>query len=514
MPTVNFIDTAKAFFMNNTMFSVGEYFLVTGIIVWLIALVFSALFTRAAISLCWRYRALDEPDGQLKRHENSTPVLGGIPLFFASVLAVAVMACFTDLHRLRGAGGDILWGSLLVASLITLALGIRDDIRGMAPKTKLLFQMIAAMILVGSGLLIHQCDFLGVFQISLKVFAVPATLFWIVGSCNAFNFIDGQDGLACGLGIICSAVIALLGFINGAFEAAILAMALTGSLSAILLFNIQPAKIFLGDSGSQLLGLLLGALSIKAFTVNGVFMLPAAGILLSIPILDALLAILRRYGRLESPAFGDHNHIHHCLQDRGFTPRQSSCILWIAGAVAAFMSFLFFCWKGTAAAVYSLVFVAVELYFGIRLGCLGDGIPLARLFRRNAWKKVAASAVAERTKASLDALWNQMKPLFEQMRLARVVLTLENVSDDGRTDFETYMWARSDEKQAAALMANRWTKRFSLDDNPHQIATLRLESEDQTLRDEQRIDWLLKEIQSNMRSRKKDKSAPEIPLAR
>jgi len=94
---VNFIDTAKAFFMNNTMFSVGEYFLVTGIIVWLIALVFSALFTRAAISLCWRYRALDEPDGQLKRHENSTPVLGGIPLFFASVLAVAVIACFTDL---------------------------------------------------------------------------------------------------------------------------------------------------------------------------------------------------------------------------------------------------------------------------------------------------------------------------------------------------------------------------------------------------------------------------------
>jgi hypothetical protein len=367
-------------------------------------------------------------------------------------------------------------------------------LRRVRPRTKFLFQTIAAMVLVGSGLIVERCRFFDVFDIPLGVIGVPFTVFWIVGSCNAFNFIDGMDGLASGIGVISSIFLAIVGFITGSFDAAIVALAMAGGLMAILLFNIKPAAIFLGDSGSQLVGLMLGVISLKVATVNGAFLLACAGTILSIPILDAFLAILRRFSLGESPAYGDHRHIHHCLRNHGLSITKTSVLLWSAAVAAGIMGVLFRYGTGVAVGIAALVFVMLEMYLGIRLGCLDINEFVSRL---NWARKSKPLAVKSKAKSRLDNLWDHMKPLFEQMKLDRAVLTLEGVNENGQTNFETYMWVRS-EKLMADILLNRWTKRFSLDDKQQRMATLRLETAQQSLRDEQRIEWLLKEIRSNM----------------
>ncbi len=492
------------------MSSVMEIALIVGGAVFLMSLASGTIFTAITHRLSWRFGALDNPDGHLKCHRHPTATLGGIPLIIAIVLGIGFLyfvarefdQSIYDLFAL-----NISRGALLVSAFIIVSLGIMDDLHHVMPRTKLLFQMLASTVLIGSGLVIYRCDFFGVFDFSLGAFAVPFTLFWLVGSCNALNFIDGLDGLASGLGVIISLALAGLGFYNGAYGPAILALAVSGGLLAILLFNIRPALIFLGDSGSQLVGLILGALTIKIAVSNGGFALPCAGLMLSVPIIDAFLSILRRFSSSESPASGDRNHIHHCLRHLGLTVNQTSMTLWVITATACLMGFACFTQTGVSIGLIALSFVIVELYFGIRLGCLNTSEFLQRLSTCFRWNSFSQKNSLKRM-AELEALWDKMKPFFEQMNLDRAILTLEGVGEDGRTNYETYQWVRND-KLIAELLNSRWTKRFSLGTDASQKATLRLESTAQLTQDEQRINWLLKQISSNMQHVASSQKKPE-----
>lgn len=490
----------------NSMFSVWEIALLAGGIVFLFTFTVGILYTSWMCRLSWHWGALDRPDGFLKRHNKATATLGGVPLFFAVVSGVIFLyfmgTGFSDLVA-RYFNLHLSGGALLVAGLIILALGVCDDLRHIMPRTKILFQMLAAMILVGSDLVIHRLDFFGIFELPLGVLAVPFTLFWLVGSCNSFNFIDGMDGLASGIGMVIALVLATLGFLLGDFASALIALILAAGLLAVLLFNRQPAIIFLGDSGSQLVGLILGALTIKIATINGMFFLPCAGIILSVPIVDAFLSILRRYSASESPALGDHRHIHHCLRQKGLSVNQVALVLSLAALVTGGMGLLCVRQEGVGMAMASLGFVVLELSIAIYAGCLDLRALTKRLKGSFRWAVVPQ----EQTKttsgiAELQVLWDRMKPLFEQMMLDRAVLTLEGINADGRPDCEIYQWVRSEEL-IAELVRNQWTKRFSLEGDIPRIATLRLESAKQQLKDEQRIDMLLREIRNNMRNNKK-----------
>jgi len=486
----------------NWMFSVREIAFLTAGSAFLTAWAIGTIMTSLMCRFSWRLGVVDKPDGLLKRHHRPIATLGGVPLFAAILAGVAVIVILG--HDLpHQALSYLAWNgsptTLALALLIILTLGIRDDIWHVMPRAKLLFQVIAATVLIGSGVVIQHCDFFGVFGFSLGLLAVPFTLFWLVGSCNAFNFIDGMDGLASGVGLVISLVLALLGFVNQAYGAAILSLAIAGSLLAILLFNFNPARIFLGDSGSQLLGLLFGMLSIKVATINGIFALPCAGLILSLPVMDALLSILRRYSKGESIAQGDHHHIHHCLRRCGLSVNETVVTLWSVALVVGIMGFFCCFAKGYATATAAAAFVILEIGIGARLGCLQVTNLLQRLaggltkFKTATSNNKSAQRIAE-----IEALWNRMKPLFEQTHLDRAVLTLESVNCNGRPDFETFQWARS-EVTMAELLRSRWTKRFSLEGDQPRIATLRLESANQIERDEQRIDWLLQQISENMR---------------
>ncbi|MBN2376789.1 MAG: undecaprenyl/decaprenyl-phosphate alpha-N-acetylglucosaminyl 1-phosphate transferase [Sedimentisphaerales bacterium] len=493
-----------------TSSTVLEIALIVGGSAFLVAFSVGMFLVSKMCHISWRMGAIDKPDGFLKCHVRPTATLGGVPLFGATLVGMLVIiSAFygTSNAYFNPVDKGISWGAVLVASLIILSVGISDDIRQVMPRTKFLFQLMAATILVSSGLAIRQCSFFGLFEFSLGMFAIPFTLFWLVGSCNAFNFIDGMDGLAAGIGTVIASALAVLGFANGAWPAAFLAITLAGSLLAILLFNIRPAKIFMGDSGSQLAGLLLGMLAIQATTVNGVISLPSAGIVLSIPIIDAFLSILRRYSISESPACGDHKHIHHCLRLHGFKVNNTAVTLWIAAALCGTMALFTQFIPGRQTAVAAIMFVAMEFYVGIRLGCLNPKL---------LWQKITGGfrqqpqqdSSSNRHMAELETLWKRMEPLFDQMHLDRVVLTLEGVNEQGLTNRQTYRWVRSNELMAD-LLHSQWTKRFSVDSQGHRIATLRLESADQLHRDEERIDWLVNQISDNVRLSKSGLSRPK-----
>ena len=162
-----------------------------------------------------------------------------------------------------------------------------------------------------------------------------------------------------------------------------------------------------------------------------------------------------------------------------------------------------------------MTLVGLQLYVGVRLGCLNWG---------HLWLRISSpyrginlpSAVKTRDRmAELDVLWDRMKPLFEQMRLDRAVLTLEGVNAEGQPNYQTYKWVRS-ENQIAELLASQWTKRFALDQDKSRFATIRLESAEKRWRDEQRIDWLLQQIRDNMRyvsHRQNDRTEKELEIA-
>ncbi|MCP4712554.1 MAG: undecaprenyl/decaprenyl-phosphate alpha-N-acetylglucosaminyl 1-phosphate transferase, partial [Planctomycetes bacterium] len=246
--------------------------LFAGGLAFITALTTGVILVSVMCRLSRRWGALDRPDGTLKCHVRPTATLGGIPLFIALLMGLGVLVPLS--HRIsfdsfQVGEGVVGWLPIVIAGLFILWVGVKDDLHHVAPRSKVFFQIMASMVLIGSGLIIGRLGFFGVFEISLGVLAFPFTLFWLVGSCNAFNFIDGMDGLASGIGVVIALFLAGFGIIFGAYGSALLALALAGGLVAILLFNFKPAIIFVGGSGSQLVGLLLGALVIEATTING-----------------------------------------------------------------------------------------------------------------------------------------------------------------------------------------------------------------------------------------------------
>ena len=485
------------------MIDIRQVGLIGGACVFLTALTAGVILTSLMCRISWRWKLLDKPEGFLKCHSKPTATVGGVPVLIAAACGFGVLQLF----RYRLEGPAMSWLTLnpshityLAAAMTMLCVGVTDDIRGVMPKTKLMFQILSALVIVGGGLLIRRCEFFDVFGIPLGPLAVPFTVFWLVGSCNAFNFIDGMDGLAAGIGAVISILLAVLALMNGSFQAAMIALALAGALSAILLFNIRPAVIFLGDSGSQLIGLALGALAIKAATSNGSFALPSAGLVLSVPVIDSVLSIVRRCSRSEGLAQGDRKHIHHCLRELGFSVNQVSLALCAVVGLTGCMGLVCLRAKGVQVGSAALMFVLLELYMGIRLGCANWPDVWHRISSAFGRLNVSEPQVraAGRRAAEIEVLWNQMKPLFEEMQLDRAVLTLEGVSADGQTDRQTYHWVRSEEL-IAELLDSRWTRRFPLGEDDARMATLQLESSKEQWRDEARVDKLLREISANMR---------------
>ncbi|MBN2291384.1 MAG: undecaprenyl/decaprenyl-phosphate alpha-N-acetylglucosaminyl 1-phosphate transferase [Pirellulales bacterium] len=202
---------------------------------------------------------------------------------------------------------------MLLAGLVIVIVGLVDDTRGLPGKVKLLGQTLAASILIISGLLIENIALFG-HHFSLGLFSYPLTLLWLLGAINALNLLDGIDGLATMLGIIFSFTIAAMAVVTVNYGVVVIAMVFASSLLGFLRFNFPPATIFLGDTGSMLIGLMVGAMAILgSFKGPGTVLLAAPLAVWTIPFFDVIAAIIRRKLTGRSIYSTDRGHMHHRL---------------------------------------------------------------------------------------------------------------------------------------------------------------------------------------------------------
>ncbi len=293
----------------------------------------AALVLAPVVRACaMRFGLVDQPDGRRKLHGAAMPLGGGVVVLLAMMLTIIVGFALSGTWRNVSSDEARFLAGLFCAAVVLCAVGLVDDRIGLRGRQKLLGQLAAVGILVVSGLEIQRVQLFD-WRVDLGLLAVPFTLFWLLGAVNALNLLDGIDGLASSLGIILSVTFAGMAWLGGHQIDALLALTAAGALSGFLYFNFPPAKMFLGDAGSMLIGLLLGALAIRS-SLKGpaTVVLSTALAAWAIPIFDVSMAIVRRKLTGRSIYATDRCHLHHCLLRRGFSHRKT--LLWI-GALCA-----------------------------------------------------------------------------------------------------------------------------------------------------------------------------------
>lgn len=285
---------------------------------------------------------VDHPDGQRKLHARIVPLAGG-PTVLISLFVGLGATLWMHPTLLQTTYADIRFlVSLAVAGSLIVVLGILDDKICLRGRQKLFGQFLAALIMIPSGIAIRKIQVFGV-PIEFGDFSSIVTVFWILGAINALNLIDGVDGLASTIGIVLSLSVAgVTVILKGRVDGLIISLALAGALSGFLFFNFPPARMFLGDSGSMLIGLVVGCValkcSVKQYAVMALVM-PTA--IWAIPIFDVAMAIVRRRLTGRSIYSTDRGHLHHCLARQGHSGSRlllvvgSLCGLTGLGAVAA-----------------------------------------------------------------------------------------------------------------------------------------------------------------------------------
>ena len=287
----------------------------------------SFVLTAAARVIAHRIGLIDKPDGQRKSHKEPTPLMGGVSLF-CSLLGTIAAAKWVGLEWLDGAGAaSRLVPMLLVSGGLFCAVGYWDDKHALRPRTKLLLQIAACLPFVIWGRSVDSVQLMGA-SIDLGIFGVVFTVFWLVACANVINLVDGLDGLAGTIGVIVCLAVAALSEMRSLMDVTALALIFAACLVGFLLHNWPPAKIFLGDSGSLLIGFVIGALSIESSLKTATsFALGVPLVLMSVPIFATTMAIVRR--KLSGKGIGeaDRGHIHHCLQDRGLSRARSLLVI-------------------------------------------------------------------------------------------------------------------------------------------------------------------------------------------
>ena len=223
-------------------------------------------------------------------------------------------------------------------------MGFIDDIKDLSPKVKLLGQVVAACVVAGSGLLLSNIQNpFGSGYIEFGIWAYPITVFYLVAFANIINLIDGLDGLAGGITVISAATIMVFAYSNGVIDAAFFCVILIAACIGFLTRNIYPATIFMGDSGSLVLGLSLGIISLFAVARSALVLSLAVPILAAgVPIIDTLFAIIRRKRQHKRIDEADKGHIHHQLMRAGFSQAKTVAIMWGWTAVLSVCALLIF----------------------------------------------------------------------------------------------------------------------------------------------------------------------------
>ncbi len=285
------------------------------------------LLTPLVKFLAYKVGAIDIPKDERRMHDHPIPRLGGLGIFLAFMLAVLV---FADLDRqMQG---------ILLGAVMIVIVGVLDDIMTLKALPKLIVQIAAAGVAVYHGCVIQFISNPNVFSnssyVNLSWLSVPITIIWIVAITNAVNFIDGLDGLAVGVSTISTASLIVIALIVSEFNIAVILCALFGACLGFIPYNMNPAKIFMGDTGATFLGYILATLSITGlFKLYAVISFAVPFLILGLPIFDICFAFLRRIAKGQNPMTADRSHVHHRLIDLGFSQKQAVAIAYMLTAI-------------------------------------------------------------------------------------------------------------------------------------------------------------------------------------
>ncbi len=271
--------------------------------------------------------AVDVPKDSRRMHNHPIPRMGGLAIFFGFVVA---MLLFVPLDRPKQ--------GMLLGAVIIVVLGMLDDKYALPAKPKFLVQIIAALIAVMAGNRIEVLSNPNIFSPNpyweLGVLSIPVTVIWILAITNSVNFIDGLDGLACGVSTISAATMLVIALRVEEWNVAVMMAALVGACLGFLAYNFNPAKIFMGDTGSTFLGFIMATMSVegmfKQYTIIS-FVVPF--LMLGLPIFDVCFAVVRRVSHGQSPMKPDRGHVHHRLIDMGFSQKQAVGVLYVISAI-------------------------------------------------------------------------------------------------------------------------------------------------------------------------------------
>ncbi len=281
-----------------------------------------------------RVGMVDLPDGNRKSHIHAVPRMGGIPIVISYACALGLFFWFKGSEgKIYIQHGQLLHGLLPAAGVIFLT-GLIDDIFALKSWQKLLGQVAGAVLAVSLGVTLSISNF-------PHWVSIAVSLIWLIGCTNAFNLIDGMDGLATGVGLLATVTTFLVALIHGNFGLALATVPLAGALLAFLRYNFSPATVFLGDCGSLTIGFVLGCFGLiwsqKTGTMIGMI---APLMALALPLMDVCLAIGRRFLRSVPIFKADRGHIHHMLLGLGFSPRDAALILYAVCGMCASLAVL------------------------------------------------------------------------------------------------------------------------------------------------------------------------------
>lgn len=348
-------------------------------VLFVVSIVATIALTPVARKIAIKFDAIDYPSA---RRVNMLPIprMGGIAIFGGMVVALAVMVvgvvAFGWPDPLANPVQDVFYPGVFAGVVVIFIVGVVDDITNLSPKMKLLGQIVAACIVVASGLLFSAFNSpFGGDRIEFGWFAYPLTVFYLVAFANVINLIDGLDGLASGITGISAMAILVFALIMHRYDAALFSIILIGVCIGFLKSNFHPASIFMGDSGSLTLGFTLGLISLFAVARSTLIVSLLVPVLAAgVPIMDTLFAIIRRKREHRPIDEADKGHIHHRLMRAGFSQRTTVLLMWGWTALLSLGAILVTRVDYVTRIPIFFVMAVVTVYAILKLHLLGDAL--------------------------------------------------------------------------------------------------------------------------------------------
>ena len=335
-----------------------------------VAALIAFIATPVVKSLAFKVGAVDVPKDARRMHDHPIPRMGGLAIFLGFLLAVLIFVPLTS--AMGNSGAELLSDStkgMLLGAIIIVILGVFDDIYDLPAKFKFVVQIIAAIVAAVSGNVIDVISNPNVFSqnpwLELGWLSYPVTIIWIVAVTNAVNLIDGLDGLACGVSTISSMTMLVIALLVSEVNVAVMMGALAGACLGFLPYNLNPAKIFMGDTGSTFLGFILATMSVQGmFKMYTIISFVVPFLMLGLPIFDTCFAFIRRIAHGQSPMHPDRSHVHHRLIDMGFTQKQAVGILYVISAILGLSAVIL----TTSGALKAMIFLLAMCAAGVVAG--------------------------------------------------------------------------------------------------------------------------------------------------